>query len=137
MSTQTLTLHLPDGLYARLQQRARESHRTLEAELLELLSSAVPGDQDLPNSLSADLAQLDTMDDAELWRAARSKLSKKAAAQLEALHVKRQSEGLSESEAQVLAELVGQYERSMLIRARAAALLKERGHDLSGLAAGP
>ena len=137
MSAQTLTLHLPDGLYARLQQRARESHRTLEAELLELLSSAVPGHQDLPNSLSADLAQLDTMDDAELWRAARSRLSKKAATQLEALHVKRQSEGLSESEAQVLAELVRQYERSMLIRARAAALLKERGHDLSGLAATP
>ncbi len=137
MSIQTLTLRLPDGLYARLQQRARESHRTLEAELLELLSSAVPGHQDLPNSLSADLAQLDTMDDAELWRAARSRLSKKAAAKLEALHVKRQSEGLSESEAQVLAELVGQYERSMLIRARAAALLKERGHDLSGLAATP
>ena len=137
MSTQTLTLHLPDGLYARLQQRARESHRTLEAELLELLSSAVPGHQDLPNSLSADLAQLDTMDDAELWRAARSRRSKKAAAQLEALHLKRQSEGLSESEAQALAELVGQYERSMLIRARAAALLKERGHDLSDLAATP
>jgi plasmid stability protein len=137
MSIQTLTLHLPDGLYARLQQRARESQRTLEDELLELLSSAVPSHQDLPNSLSADLAQLATMDDAELWRAARSRLSQKAAAQLEALHVKRQSEGLSESEAQVLAELVGQYERSMLIRARAAALLKERGHDLSGLAATP
>jgi plasmid stability protein len=137
MSTQTLTLHLPDGLYARLQQRARESRRTLEAELLEVLSSAVPGHQGLPNTLSADLAQLDTMDDAELWRAARSRPSKKSAAQLEALHVKRQREGLSESEAQVLAELVGQYERSMLIRARAAALLKEHGHDLSGLATPP
>jgi plasmid stability protein len=135
MPTQTLTLQLPDGLYARLQQRAQESHRSLEAELLEVLSHAVPGHDGLPHSLSVELAQLDTMNDAELWRAAKSTLTKKVAAQLEALHVKRQGEGLSESEAQVLAELVGQYERSMLIRARAAALLKERGHDLSGLAA--
>ena len=74
------------------------------------------------------------MDDAELWQAARTRLSEEASAQLEDLHFKRQREGLSESEARMLAELVGHYERSMLIRARAAALLKLRGHDLSGLA---
>jgi plasmid stability protein len=135
MATQTLTLHLPDGLYARLQQRAQQSHRSLEAELLDVLSHAIPGHDGLPHSLSVELAQLDTMNDAELSRAAKSRLAKKAAARLVALHVKRQREGLSESEAQVLAELVGQYERSMLFRARAAAILKERGHNLSGLAA--
>jgi plasmid stability protein len=135
MATQTLTVRLLDGLYERLQQRAQQSHRSLEAELLEALSSAVPGHDGLPRSLSVELAQLDTMEDAELWRAAKCRLTKKSALQLEALHVKRQREGPSESEAQVLAELVVQYERSMLIRARAAALLKERGHDLSGLAA--
>ena len=133
MSTQTLTLHLPDQLYARLQQRAQESNRTLEAELLEVLSTAVPADESLPHPLAEDVARLDDMDDAELWQAARSRLSEEASAQLEDLHFERQREGLSESEARTLAELVGQYERSMLIRARAAALLKLRGHDLSGL----
>ena len=77
------------------------------------------------------------MDDAALWQAARSGLSAEAAARLEALHIKRQKKGLSETEARTLAELVQQYERSMLIRARAAAILKLRGHDLSGLAATP
>ena len=75
------------------------------------------------------------MDDAALWQAARSRLSAEASAQLEVLHIKRQRKGLSETEARTLAELVQQYERSMLIRARAAAILKLRGHDLSGLAA--
>ena len=135
MATQTLTLHLPDRLYARLQQRAQKSNRTLEAELLEVLSTAVPADESLPHPLAEEVARLDDMDDAALWQAARSRLSAEKSAQLEVLHIKRQRKGLSETEARTLAELVQQYERSMLIRARAAAILKLRGHDLSGLAA--
>ena len=64
-----------------------------------------------------------------------SRLSAEKSAQLEFLHFKRQREGLSETEARTLGELVQQYERAMLIRARAVAILKLRGHDLSGLAA--
>jgi plasmid stability protein len=135
MSTQTLTLHLPDRLYARLQQRAQQSNRTLEAELLEVLSTAVPAEESLPQPLAEELARLDGMNEAALWQAARSRLSAEASAQLEVLHIKRQQEGLSETEARPLAELVQQYERSMLIRARASAILKLRGHDLSDLAA--
>jgi hypothetical protein len=111
------------------------SARTLEAELLEVLSTAVPADESLPHSLAEELARLDMMSDTDLWQAARSRLSNEEADQLEVLHIKRQNEGLSESEIRTLAELVGQYERSMLIRARAAALLKQRGHDVSGLTA--
>src|SRR3954469_4165988 len=125
MSTQTLTLHLPDPLYARLQERARQFNRTLEAELLEVLNTAVPVEESLPDSLAEDVARLESLDDAELWQAARSRLTRREAALLEILHLKRQKEGLSESEASKLAELVQQYERSMLIRARAAALLKQ------------
>ncbi len=51
MSTQTLTLHLPDTLYTRLQKRARQFNRTLEAELLELLNTAVPADDRVPARL--------------------------------------------------------------------------------------
>ncbi len=135
MSTHTLTLHLPDRLYARLQERALVSARTLEAELLEVLSTAVPADESLPRSLAEDMARLDKMSDTDLWHAARSRISDEQADQLEVLHIKRQKEGISESESRTLAELVERYERSMLLRARAAALLKQRGHDVSGLAA--
>ncbi len=135
MSTQTLTLHLPDPLDTRLQQRARQSNRTLEAELLEVLNRAVPADATLPDSLSDELARLDCLDDAELWQAARSKLPKGQSTRLEVLHLKRQKEGLSEVEIRELAELVGQYERSILIRARAASVLKQRGQDVSALLA--
>jgi hypothetical protein len=60
----------------------------------------------------------------------------KAAAELEALHLKRQREGLTDVETQTLARLVRQYERAMLVRAQAAALLKQRGYDVAELIAG-
>ncbi len=66
MSIQALTIQLPDGLYSRLQRRAEASHRTLEAELLEVLTNAVSGDEVLSPSLSLDLAHLKAMTDAEL-----------------------------------------------------------------------
>jgi plasmid stability protein len=138
MSIEALTIHLPEGLYQRLQRRARESQRSLEAELLDVLSNAVRADESLPETLAINLAHLDRMTDAELWQAARMRQPKREAAQLERLHLKRQrNEGLSEAEAGVLEELVGKYERLMLVRARAAALLKERGHDPADLAAEP
>jgi hypothetical protein len=52
---------------------------------------------------------------------------------MERLHLKRQREGLTENETQALNNQVHQYEQTMLIRAQAAALLKQRGHDVSGL----
>jgi hypothetical protein len=50
---------------------------------------------------------------------------------MEDLHLKRQREGLTDAEAKTLDGLVRQYERTMLVRAQAAALLKARGHDVS------
>ncbi len=51
MSAQAITLHLPLPLYGLLQQRAQKTRRSLEAEILEVVTSAVrPGD-DLPPDL--------------------------------------------------------------------------------------
>ena len=83
--------------------------------------------------ISEDTAYLGAKSSSRISMAAWSRLSEEDSAQLEEFHFKRQSEGLSEAEARTLAELVEHYERSMLIRARAAALLKQRGHDISGL----
>jgi hypothetical protein len=41
--------------------------------------------------------------------------------------------GLTEQQEREAAALIRQYERAMLIRAQAAALLKQRGHDVAGL----
>ncbi len=136
MTIQPMTLNLPGALYNRLKRQAEQTHRSVEAELLEAVASAVPVDDELPNDLAEALSPLALLDDQALWRAARSHLSAEAADQLESLHLKRQREGLTEAEAQTLAVLVRQYERTMLVRAQAAALLKQHGYDVSSLAAG-
>lgn len=56
--------------------------------------------------LNEAISPLMLLDDEALWRAARSHLLAEAAAQMENLHLKRQREGLTDTEAQTLAELV-------------------------------
>jgi plasmid stability protein len=136
MAVHPVTLELPSTLYSRVKERAVRTQRSVEDELLDVLAGAIPASEELPPDLAEALAPLALLDDAALWRAARSHLPATAAARLEALHLKRQSEGLSDTESGDVARLVRQYERVMLVRARAAALLEQRGHDVSSLLAG-
>jgi plasmid stability protein len=133
MNTQTVTVHLPEGLYSQLKERAERWKRSIEAEVLDVLSSAMPAGDGLPAHIEEKFSRLDAADDETLRLAAQSRLSPEAARQLEELHWKRQREVLTQDEAQTAASLVEQYERAMLIRARAAALWKQRGHDPSEL----
>ncbi len=133
MSVQPLTLNVPEPLYHRLKQRAELSNRTVEDAALDVLVAAVPVADELPADLEEAISPLALLDEEALWRAARSHLAAEAAEQLEELHLKRQREGLTEGEAQALAALIRQYERALLVRAQAAALLHQRGHDVSQL----
>jgi hypothetical protein len=128
---QHVTLNVPDRLYERLRRMAEEAHRTVEDELLDVVAAAVPGADDLPSDLDEAVAQLAVLDDAALFGAARAGMPKDDAEELERLHHKRQREGLTEAEAHAAASLTRQYERFMLVRAEAAALLARRGHDVS------
>jgi plasmid stability protein len=130
---QSLTLNIPGPLYDRLKHRAQRSNRTVEDEAVDLLVALVPVADDLPADLEGAISPLSVLEDASLWQAARAHLSPEDASRLEELHRKRQREGLDDAEARELPPLVRRYERFMLVRARAAALLKQRGHDVSAL----
>jgi plasmid stability protein len=135
--TQSVTLRLPDALYQHLKRRAEQAQRAIEDELLDVVAAAVLVDDELPLELSEALSSLALLDDEALWRAARTRLPAEAAEELEGLHLKRQREGISALEAEQTAALLRQYERAMLVRAQAAALLKQRGHDVSVLLTSP
>jgi len=135
MTVETMTLSLPSSLYNQLKRRAERARRTIEAELLEAVVVGVQADDELPGDLAQIVSSLSLLDDVVLWRAARSHLPAAVSAQIEALHLKRQSEGLTASEVQTLGELMCQYERAMLVRAEAVLLLKQRGYDVSPLKA--
>lgn len=133
MTVHTVTLNMPSALYDRIKRRAEQAHRSVEAELLEAVAMAVPAADELPPELAETISSLAHLDDETLQRAARSHFSAEKATELEALHLKRQDEGLTEDEAQRAAELTRHYEQAMLIRAQAMALLMQRGYDVSAL----
>jgi len=133
MAAHVVTVNLPIPLYERLARRATNTHRTVEAELLNTVAMALDEPGELPPDLAEATSALNLLEDADLWRAARQRLAPVRATEIEELHLKRQRDGLSESEGEALAALMKEYSRIMLVRARAAAVLKHRGHDVSVL----
>lgn len=133
MPSHAVTLHLPETLYKRLRQRAEWSHRSLETEILEAVASAASVEGELSPELIQAVEALEGVADEDLWRLARKVMSQEASQELEALHFKQRDEGLSQEEEATRAKLIQEYEWTMLIRAQAASLLKDRGHDISSL----
>jgi hypothetical protein len=135
MTTEAMTVHLPHSLYALFEERARQTHRTVEEELLETLAeSATLSESRALDEMDEVIRGLDAMQDDTLWEVAQeSRLSPTAAAHLEELNQKRQREGLTADEQQIAEALLHQYERAILIRAEALVRLKERGIDIRPL----
>jgi hypothetical protein len=136
MAVQAVTVSLPEPLYERLARRAQRTRRTVEAELADAVATLPDEHDELPIDMAEAIAALHLLDDEDLWRAARQCLAQEKADDIEELHLKRQREGLSASENEALAMLMKEYTRIMLVRSRAAALLKQRGQDVSGLLEG-
>jgi plasmid stability protein len=128
--SQTVTMNLPSELYVRIKKRADEAHRSVEEEAVEMLGTTAQAADAVPADLRQSLASLELLDNAAVERAARGRFAVELAAEVEALHFKRQREGLTDAEKARCAELIEAYERSMLIRAHATALLKERGVEI-------
>lgn len=134
MSSELLTVAVPENLLTRIRDRARQANRTVEAEVLDVLAGAIPGTDELSPDLRAALDTLDLLDDAALRRAFDSRLSVEASAELEALTFKERRAGLTPADESRRRDLIRQYERAMLVRARAAALLRQRGHEVPAVA---
>lgn len=137
MSAHAVTLQLEAPLYDHFKRRAEQGRRSVEAEILDVVRSAAsPTGQQLPPELAEEISALTDLDDQALWQTARSHLPREAARRLETLNSRQKSEGLSEQEKDELSRTLYQYDRYMLLRAHAAKLLKERGHDVTEILAG-
>ncbi len=69
--------------------------------------------------------------DAALWQAARSTMAPEQRARLAALHDKQQRSGLDPKEKADEQALLALYDETLLVRAQAAVLLKQRGYDVA------
>jgi plasmid stability protein len=135
--TQAITVNLPDHLYRQVAQRAQSMRSSLEEELVAVLTAGLSTTEDLPATTLDAMAQLAYLSDEELWQTAQMTLAAKENTRMQALMLKRQSEGLSSNERDEAEKLLQRSERIMLLRAQALALLHERGHDVSALLQSP
>lgn len=129
---QSITVELPDNLYKRIRQRARERNRSVEAETTEAVELAFSAL--LPPTTADLLEQLPFLTDQELWHTAQMRVPDEKAGRMQELIWKEQGEGLTAAEEEEATQLQQYARHVMLVRARATTLLAERGQDVSELA---
>jgi hypothetical protein len=137
MTLQTVTLRLPHNVYQRVKQQAQAMQRSVEDELLAVVTASLPDEEELPDQLAAELNQLALFTDEELWQSAKATVSTDKRERLAELLSKAKEQDLTEDEQQEVENLTDIFDRNMLLRAKAAVLLKERGHDISVLRVDP
>lgn len=131
MSAHEITLSLPDALYEQIKNAAERSRRRLDEVLVEALAAVAPVMTSGSKDMRSALAQMAYLNDAALWQAARATMTPEQRARLEALHDQKQRSGLTAEEEAEEEALLSLYDETLLVRAQAAVLLKQRGYDVS------
>ena len=124
-------MQLPENLYLRLQQTARATRQSFEAVLLRALQvGSPPAWETAPAEFRAELAALDRLDDAALWRIARTRATPAQMDRYQALLDKNANQTLSAKERKELTQLRTDFDRQMLCKVHAVAMLQWRGHQV-------
>lgn len=131
MTTRTVTLRLPESLYTRLQQAAQATRRSLDDVLLHAIQvGSPPRWEDAPAEFQADLAALDRLEDEALWRIAGSRKTAEDMERYQELLDKNANGLLTADEQDELVALRVEFDRQMLRKVHAAALLRWRGYQV-------
>jgi len=135
MSELSLVIHLPQGLYQRLQRFTTLTRRTLESVVLQTLDANVPSlPENLPETLREIWLALEQLDDEALCGIARGTISQQHQEEYSLLLEKNRQGSLTASEQTMLDKLYFEANQYMLRKAYANVLLKWRGHQLPTLA---
>jgi len=131
MSQQVVTLSIPQPVYEQIRQAAKKKHRSVDELMVEAIAAAASTANISASQMRSDLAQMAYLNDAALWQAARATLSPSQRERMENLHHKKQREGLN-AEEQIEAEsLEALFRDTLIVKAQAAVLLKQRNYDIS------
>ncbi len=126
--SQTITLELPEGFIKPLQRAARATKQPIEKLLLKALQTSLPPIEGLPENFIENLTLLENCNDAELRRVLKEKVSAKTIREISELLEKKKEKSLTEKESKTLEDLQQEADLMMLRKARAAVLLRFRGH---------
>lgn len=128
MTTQTITLKLPEPLYRSARQVAEATRRPLEAILTDSIARTLPPLDDVSPAEAAELAKLASFDDASLWREARATMNPVEQAKIHELLDRQGASELAPAEHVRLQDLLDVYGRLMVRKAHAYLLLARRGY---------
>lgn len=129
--TQTVTLKLPDSVLLKLSRAAALTHRSVDEIVAATVDAALASHVELPDALEAELAAMHLFSDDALWAATYPSMSAHEQQRLAQLNEVAQERSLTQAEQTEQQALLSAYSRSMLRRAQALALLKQRGHDIT------
>jgi hypothetical protein len=132
MAVHVVTINLPETIYEQIRQAAAKTHRPLDDVLAEAVAAVAPMLDTSPGPLRSALAHLAYLNDAALWQAARATMPAEQRQRLEALHDKQQrGDPLTVEEREEEEALLALYRETLLVRAQAVVLLKQRGYDIA------
>jgi len=130
INPKTITITLPTPIYSRVERQSQLMQRSIAEELIAVVTEYWQKEV-LADDIEQTLAQLDLLTDSELWQSAQIAVSSENTESMQELVEKQQRDGLTASENQQAQLLSHLFNRIMLVRAKAAILLKRRGYDIS------
>lgn len=131
IGARTITVDFPVAAFEALQRTAQRQNRPVADVVRDLVLRELPELPLLPRDVETELTSFATLSDDVLWLIARSTLTRKQLQELARLNDTGQQRSLTAAEQVRQQELISAYDRTILRRARAAALLQQRGHNLS------
>lgn len=133
MAVQPVTLNLPEAVYRQVRRAAEKARRPVNDLLVEAVTAVAPVITAAPDSMRTALAQMAYLNDAALWQAARTTMAPAQRERLAGLHDQQQRGTLTTEEQSDEQALLTLHRETVLVRAQAAVLLKQRGYDVADL----
>ncbi|HLP89163.1 MAG TPA: hypothetical protein VK184_11315 [Nostocaceae cyanobacterium] len=131
MSSETVTLKIPETLYQRLVNTANATKRPLEEVMIHALQVGSPPIwDDIPEEFQAEIAALDKLDDDALWKISRSQKKEADMEQHNILLAANFQGKLTDEERIELTNLRHEANLFMLCKAQVAVLLRWRGFNV-------
>jgi hypothetical protein len=130
MSAVIVSVPVPEELYHRLERAAARLEKPVETVLTETLQAVLPGEDEIPADIRCELVSLAALETEELRQIANSEMTADDQAALEQLLDLQNMRPLNAGESAKLETLRIEYGRILVRKARAFALLVERGQPM-------
>ena len=128
MATTTIAVHIPESLFLKLKRAADLTHRSVEDVTVTSLEAALPAEPNLPPDIANELTAMHLFSDEALWAATAPSFSPTEEYRLTQLNTATGERDLTPAEEAEQQSLITAYQRSVLRRAKALAILAQRGH---------